>query len=51
VGIAEAENGDWLVRFAAIDLGIIDRRTNKLTRFGAGRPSPCASSSEEVSGT
>jgi len=51
VGIAEAENGDWLVRFAAIDLGIIDRRTNKLTRFGAGRPLPGPSSGEDVPGT
>jgi len=51
VGIAEAENGDWLVRFAAIDLGIIDRRTNKLTRFGAGRPLPGPSSGEDLPGT
>ena len=38
VGIAETEAGDWLVRFAAIDLGIIDRRTKKLRRFTAARP-------------
>jgi hypothetical protein len=38
VGIAETEAGDWLVRFAEIDLGIIDRRTTKLRRFTAGRP-------------
>jgi hypothetical protein len=38
VGIAETEAGDWLVRFAEIDLGIIDRRTRKLRRFTAGRP-------------
>ena len=36
VGIAETEAGDWLVRFAEIDLGIIDRRTRKLRRFTAG---------------
>jgi len=38
VGIAETEPGDWLVRFADVELGIIDRRTKKLRRFMAGRP-------------
>jgi hypothetical protein len=38
VGIAETEAGDWLVRFAEIDLGIIDRRSKKLRRFTAARP-------------
>jgi putative transposase len=38
VGIAEAENGDWIVRFADIDLGVIDRRSKKLHRFTAARP-------------
>ena len=38
VGLAETEAGDWLVRFANIDLGIIDRRTKKLRRFTAARP-------------
>ena len=38
VGIAETEAGDWLVRFADIDLGIIDRRNKKLRRFTARRP-------------
>ena len=38
VGIAETEAGDWLVRFAEIDLGIIDRRSKRLRRFTAGRP-------------
>jgi transposase InsO family protein len=51
VGIAEAENGDWLVRFAALDLGIIERRTNKLIRFGAGRPVQQPCSAGEASGT
>jgi putative transposase len=37
VGIAETETGDWLVRFADIELGTIDRRTKKLRRFMAGR--------------
>ena len=38
VGIAETEAGDWIVRFADIDLGLIDRKTGKLRRFMAGRP-------------
>ncbi|MGO9022762.1 MAG: hypothetical protein ACLQIQ_00400 [Beijerinckiaceae bacterium] len=38
VGIAETENGDWLVRFADLDLGLIDRGTKKLRWFMAGRP-------------
>jgi transposase InsO family protein len=38
VGIAETEAGDWLVRFAEIDLGIIERRSKRLRRFTAGRP-------------
>ena len=38
VGIAETQDGDWIVRFCDIDLGIIDRRTHKLRRFGATRP-------------
>jgi transposase InsO family protein len=38
VGIAETEPGDWLVRFADIELGIIDRKTKKLRRFMTGRP-------------
>ncbi len=33
VGIAETREGDWLVRYAQIDLGIIDPRTNRLIRF------------------
>ncbi len=38
VGIAEREDGHWLVRFADLPLGLIDRYTGKLTRFGPGRP-------------
>ena len=38
VGIAETESGDWIVRFADIDLGIIDHKTKKLHRFRAARP-------------
>jgi transposase InsO family protein len=38
VGIAETEAGDWIVRFADIDLGTIDRSSKKLRRFTAPRP-------------
>ena len=38
VGIAETEAGDWIVRFATIDLGLIERGTKKLRRFMAARP-------------
>jgi putative transposase len=38
VGVAETEHGDWIVRFADVELGLIDRRTKKLRRFTAGRP-------------
>jgi transposase InsO family protein len=38
VGIAETQSGDWIVRFADIDLGTIDRKTKKLRRFTAPRP-------------
>jgi len=38
VGVAETEAGDWIVRFADIDLGLIDRKTGKLRRVMAGRP-------------
>jgi putative transposase len=38
VGIVESKRGDWIVRFADIDLGIIDRKSKKLCRFMAGRP-------------
>ena len=38
VGIVQGESGDWLVRFASVDLGIIDRRTKKLNRFAAPHP-------------
>jgi len=38
VGIAKCEDGHSLVRFADVLVGLIDRRTGKLARFGAGRP-------------
>ena len=38
VGVAETEDGDWIVRFAAVDLGLIDRASKKLRRFAPPRP-------------
>ena len=38
VGVAETDGSDWIVRFADIDLGIIDRRSKRLHRFPAARP-------------
>ena len=44
VGIAETENGAWIVRFAGIvhfagiDLGLFDRQSRKLLRFPSARP-------------
>ena len=32
VGIAETENGDWLVRFANLELGFIDQNRRRLHR-------------------
>jgi putative transposase len=38
VGIAETADGDWLVRFLDVDLGVIDRKTKKLRRLASARP-------------
>ena len=38
VGIAETLAGDWIVRFADIPLGYIDRKTSKLRHFAPARP-------------
>jgi putative transposase len=38
IGVAETEGGDWIVRFAAVDLGLIDRASKKLRRFAPPRP-------------
>ncbi len=38
IGIRPIEDGHWLLRFADINLGIIDRTTRKFHRFGPGRP-------------
>ena len=33
VGVAETSDGHWIVRYAQIDLGIIDTKTSRLIRF------------------
>ena len=38
VGIAETDTGAFLVRFADVDLGLIDRSASKLTPFAPPRP-------------
>jgi transposase InsO family protein len=38
VGVAETETGDWIVRFADLPVGLIDRRTRKLRPYGPARP-------------
>lgn len=38
VGLAEAGRHGWIVRFADIDLGLIDQKTLQFTRFTAARP-------------
>jgi transposase InsO family protein len=37
VGLAETERGDWIVRFMAVELGRIDRRTRRFTAAWHGR--------------
>ena len=51
VGIAETEAGDWIVRFADLDLGTIDRTTKKLRRFMAGRPARHKAPTEQTEET
>ena len=38
IGLAELPTGDWVARFADIDLGIIQRNCNEFLRFSAPRP-------------
>jgi hypothetical protein len=38
IGLAETEAGDWLVRFANINLGTLNQRSKKLRRFTPSRP-------------
>ncbi len=37
VGGVETHTGDRIVRYADIELGIIDKKTSKFSRFGAAR--------------
>ncbi|TSD82694.1 transposase [Mycobacterium sp. KBS0706] len=48
VGIAETQTGDWIVRFADIDLGLIDRNTRTLRRCSAARPGRTAAPEQTV---
>jgi transposase InsO family protein len=38
VGVHERDDGHWLVSFADVPLVLIDRYTEKVARFGPGRP-------------
>jgi len=38
VALRQRDDGHWLIRFADVALGIIDRTSGQLVRFGAGRP-------------
>ena len=38
LGLVELPGGDWLVRFMAIDLGVIDRRSGRFQPYAAARP-------------
>ena len=48
VGIAETARGDWLVRFAEVELGVIDRRTKKLRRVAPARRNTEPEQTEET---
>jgi len=41
VGLRELDNGHWLIRFADIELGLLDTRSKKFRRFAAARPRRC----------
>jgi len=47
VGLAETEAGDFCVRFADVDLGLIDRHTKKFRRFTSARPGRCEAEQTE----
>jgi len=38
VAVSSRADGHWLIRFADVPLGLIDRQSGQLSRFGAGRP-------------
>jgi transposase InsO family protein len=46
VAIREREDGHCIVRFVNIPLGLIDRQSQKLARFGPGRPPQTKTTSE-----
>lgn len=48
VGIAETELGHWIVRFAGIDLGLIDRKSKRLRRFAPPRPGQHKATREQI---
>jgi transposase InsO family protein len=48
VGIAETDVGDWIIRFADLPLGLIDRRTRRLRPFAAARPGRCKGAYEQT---
>lgn len=50
VGISERHDGHWLVRFAGVPLVLIDRYTQKLSRFGPARPPNTAKTVGDLSG-
>ena len=45
VGVREREDGHWVVRFADVQVALIDRNTGKVARFSAGRPPSAKSTS------
>ena len=51
VGVAETLTGDWIVRFAGIPLGYIDRRTKKLRHFAPARPGRRKAQHEQAENT
>jgi transposase InsO family protein len=51
LGIAETLSGDWLVCFADIPLGYIDRRTRKLRPFAPARPGRRKAQHEQAENT
>jgi transposase InsO family protein len=38
VAVSQRADGHWLMRYADVALGLIDRQSGELSRFGAGRP-------------
>jgi putative transposase len=46
VGVAETETGDWVVCFADLPLGLIDRRSRRLRPLWAGPAGPAQRSGE-----